>query len=235
MADGFYKDDDPDEKEKRMTTTTKQNKRLILLIVIGMVCALAVVLGFMVSCTPSESENESSRTPKTGETNSDDDAAANQQVDWTMESNCSTCHTYEAELMADTEFAQAHAHENESCIDCHTEESVLATAHEGITMRDTPAKKATVETVNAESCISCHGTMDEMAIITAGSTALTDSNGVSVNPHELQPGEKHEANQPTCTSCHTTHSKDLSKDSMKFCAQCHHRGVFTCGNCHAVE
>lgn len=218
-----------------MTTTTKKHdKRLIMLIVIGVVCALAVTLGLMVSCTPSESEDNSSSTSETEETTSDE-GAANQQVDWTMDSDCSTCHTYEADSMSDASFVQAHAHENESCTDCHTEESVLATAHEGITLGDKPAKKATVQTVSDDSCMGCHGTMDEMAAITAGSTALTDSNGVSVNPHELQPGERHAENPPTCTSCHSTHSQDLSKDSMKFCAQCHHRGVFTCGNCHEIR
>lgn len=223
-----------------MTTTKQNDKRLILLVVIGVVCALAVVLGLVVGCAPSESGDDPSSTPSAETENKDsnkdsNDGAANQQVEWSMDTDCSVCHTFEADSMADDKYPQAHAHEGQSCIECHTEEAVLTTAHEGITMGDKPAKKATVQTVNDETCISCHGTFDEMATKTAGSTALTDSNGVSVNPHELQPGEKHEANRPTCTSCHSTHSQDLSKDSMKFCAQCHHRGVFTCGNCHAVE
>ena len=222
-----------------MTTTTKiHDRRLVLLSIIGVVCALAVVFGLMVGCAPSESGDDSSNPPASEEKDSSDgsgEGAANQKVDWTMESDCATCHTYEAESMSDSAFPQAHAHTNEVCTDCHTEETVLATAHEDITLGDKPAKKATVQSVSDQTCIDCHGTFEEMSVKTAGSNALTDSNGVSVNPHELLPGERHEANRPSCTSCHSTHSKDLSKDSMKFCAQCHHRGVFTCGNCHEVR
>ena len=53
-----------------------------------------------------------------------------------------------------------------------------------------------------------------------------------MNPHERPAGEKHDENPTTCTDCHNNHSKDLPKDAMKYCAQCHHRGTFECGTCH---
>lgn len=217
-----------------MTSTTKQvDRRLTTLIVLGVVCALTFVLAFAIGCTPAESEGDAS--DKKTEQKESDGGASTQKVDWTMDSDCGVCHTVEAESMTDSQCPQAVSHEDMTCIDCHTGEAVLKTAHEDITYADKPATKATVETVDEQTCIECHGTMEEMEAKTAGSTALTDDNGTSVNPHERLPGEKHEANYPTCTSCHNNHSQNLPKDAMKFCAQCHHRGVFTCGNCHSVE
>lgn len=213
------------------TTTQRIDKRLAALLVIGAVFLLAFLLAFTVSCAPSESPKET--TPKTEE--GADSGMNSELVDWTMKSDCAACHTNEADSMTDTACPQAIAHEDMTCIQCHTDESVLSDAHDGITYGDRPASKATVVTVDSQTCIECHGGFDEMATQTAGSTALTDDQGTSVNPHELQPGEKHEANAPTCTSCHKTHSGNLSKDSMKFCAQCHHRGIFTCGNCHEIK
>ena len=64
-----------------------------------------------------------------------------------------------------------------------------------------------------------------MAALTADSTALTDDKGTVVNPHERPAGEKHDENPATCTDCHNNHSKDLPKDAMKYCAQCHHPGA----------
>ncbi len=100
---------------------------------------------------------------------------------------------------------------------------------------DKAATKATVVTVDPETCISCHGTMEEMAAQTADSTALTDDKGTTVNPHErpptrstTQPGDVHRAG-------HNNHSKDQAKDAMKYCAQCHHRGTFECGTCHELR
>ena len=67
------------------------------------------------------------------------------------------------------------------------------------------------------------------------STALTDDKGTTVNPHDVPSNEKHEENPATCTDCHNNHSKDLPKDSMRYCAQCHHRGTFECGTCHELR
>lgn len=77
--------------------------------------------------------------------------------------------------------------------------------------------------------------MSEVAALTADSTALTDDKGTTVNPHERPAGEKHDENPTTCTDCHNNHSKDLPKDAMKYCAQCHHRGTFECGTCHELR
>lgn len=218
-----------------MTTTTKQtDKRLVTLVVLGVVCALAFALAFAVGCAPAEQKSDS--TQKTEKEESGGNALDDQPVNWTMESDCASCHTTEAESEDDPQCVQAVAHKGQAtCIQCHTDEPVLSTAHEGITFGDKPASKPTVETVPEQTCVDCHGTLAEMAVITAGSTALTDSNGTTVNPHERPAGQTHEENPATCTDCHNNHSKNLEKDAMKYCATCHHRGVFTCGNCHEVR
>lgn len=205
------------------------NKRLITLLVCAAVCALAIVLATALGCAPQEGAgDEAGKTEQSS-------GMEGQQVDWSMQTDCASCHTFEAETMEDAQCPQAFAHQAQDCISCHTGEPVLKTAHEGVTYGDKPASKATVQTVPEQACITCHGDMGEMAKVTAESTALTDSNGTSKNPHEKLTGEKHEANAPTCTDCHNNHSKDLDKDAMKYCAQCHHRGVFTCGNCHELR
>ena len=122
-----------------------------------------------------------------------------------------------------------------SCVHCHTDEAALSTEHAAVKLGDKAATTATVVTVDPETCISCHGTMEEMAAKTADSTALTDDKGTTVNPHDVPSNEKHEENPATCTDCHNNHSKDLPKDSMRYCAQCHHRGTFECGTCHELR
>ncbi|WP_144301086.1 cytochrome c3 family protein, partial [Eggerthella lenta] len=137
----------------------------------------------------------------------------------------------------DASCPQASAHEAEgvTCVQCHTDEAALSTEHADVKFGDKAATKATVVTVDPETCISCHGTMEEMAAKTADSTALTDDKGTTVNPHDVPSNEKHEENPATCTDCHNNHSKDLPKDSMRYCAQCHHRGTFECGTCHELR
>ena len=111
----------------------------------------------------------------------------------------------------------------------------LSAAHADVKFGDKPASKPTMVTVDPATCESCHGTLEDMAAKTADSTALTDDKGTTVNPHERPAGEKHEENPATCTDCHNNHSKDLPKDSMRYCAQCHHRGTFECGTCHELR
>ncbi len=59
--------------------------------------------------------------------------------------------------------ASAHEAEGVTCVQCHTDEAVLSTEHADVKFGDKAATKATVVTVDPETCISCHGTMEEMA------------------------------------------------------------------------
>ena len=141
--------------------TTKQRSRgLALVAIVGSVFALTLALGMVVGCAPQAAE------PKSGEdTPAKEDPMATQVVDWSMESDCVTCHTTEAASMTDAKCPQASAHADLTCVQCHTDEAVLSKTHEGVTLADKPASKATVVTVDAATCQdpACHGTMEEMA------------------------------------------------------------------------
>lgn len=187
------------------------HRRLVFAAVCLAMLAVAALTATLLGCSPSQPTADTglgaAAEQNVGEASSDD-AAAGQPVNWTMESDCVTC---------------------------HTDEAVLSQAHDGVAMGDKPATKPSVVTVDEATCIACHGELSEMAALTADSTALTDDKGTTVNPHERPAGEKHDENPTTCTDCHNNHSKDLPKDAMKYCAQCHHRGTFECGTCHELR
>lgn len=214
-----------------------------LAVVLCATVLLAALMGLCLGCSPqgsttSDDKGSASDSKPTQSDSADSNAdMASQQVDWTMDIDCAVCHTSEAEGASDAACAQAVAHQAEglTCAQCHTNEAVLTEAHAGVTYADKPATKATVITVDPATCIACHGDLDEVAALTADSEALKDSNGTVVNPHERPAGEAHDENPATCTDCHNNHSKDLSKDAMKYCAQCHHRGIFQCGTCHEIR
>ncbi len=213
--------------------TTKQRSRgLALVAIVGSVFALTLALGMVVGCAPQAAE------PKSGEdTPAKEDPMATQVVDWSMESDCVTCHTTEAASMTDAKCPQASAHADLTCVQCHTDEAVLSKTHEGVTLADKPASKATVVTVDAATCQdpACHGTMEEMATITADNQEFKDEKGKVQNPHDYPSNEQHDTMNPTCTDCHNNHSENLQKDAMMWCAQCHHKGVFQCGTCHELR
>lgn len=214
------------------------NRGRTLAAVLVAVLALAALTAGLMGCAPQpKAADTGSGAGATTEEAADDDPMAGQPVNWTMESDCATCHTSEAESAVDTACPQGVAHEAEgiTCVQCHTDEATLSTEHADVKFGDKPATKATVDTVDPATCISCHGDLAEVAALTAESTALTDDKGTTVNPHERPAGAKHEEFPATCTDCHNNHSKDLPKDAMKYCAQCHHRGVFECGTCHELR
>ena len=92
--------------------TTKQRSRgLALVAIVGSVFALTLALGMVVGCAPQAAE------PKSGEdTPAKEDPMATQVVDWSMESDCVTCHTTEAASMTDAKCPQASAHADLTCV-----------------------------------------------------------------------------------------------------------------------
>ena len=161
-----------------------------------------------------------------------------QPVNWTMDSDCSMCHTVEAASATDASCPAdlgPRGREGVTCVQCHTDEAVLSTEHADVKFGDKAATKATVVTVDPETCISCHGTMEEMARQDRGLHGSPTTKGTTVNPHDVPRTRSTTLNPATCTSCHNNHSKDQAKDAMKYCAQCHHRGTFECGTCHELR
>lgn len=213
--------------QKKATAAPRGLAAAAVLLATGLLaCALCAVAG----CSPQEPAADAGN-------GAEEPAAEAVALQWSPDSDCAACHTAEAGSMSDSACAQASAHASLTCVQCHTETDVLATAHESVTTESIVASKATVVSVNPETCknAACHGTMEDMAAQTEGKVFLTDSNGNQVNPHNHSSNPQHDAHQPTCTDCHKIHSKDAQKDAIKWCAQCHHRGVLTCGNCHEVR
>lgn len=213
-------------------TLKTTNKGLVTVAIAAAVLALAVVMGLVVGCSPQPTNADSGDSKPAKE-----DPMASQTVDWTMDIDCQSCHTTETESMTDPACPQASAHADLACNTCHTEEKILKDAHNGVTYADTPASKPTVVTVDPETCqtADCHGTLAEMAVKTADNQEFKDEKGKVQNPHDYVSNEQHDLTSPTCTDCHNNHSKDMQKDAMKWCAQCHHKGVFQCGTCHELR
>ena len=153
---------------------------------------------------------------------------------WSLDMDCSTCHATEQKTMADgASGASFHVeHVQADCATCHTDESGLTKVHEGKTATSAMPKKLTATKVAAETCQTsgCHNkSAEEMAQLTAGYTALTDSKGTQVNPHEvmgLTPGHA----DITCANCHNMHEQEVA--AADACVSCHHAGVYECNTCH---
>lgn len=204
----------------------KYSKRKLLLATLTTVTAVSIFALAAIGCAPraDSSDGPDGSSEVTGVTDA--------PFDWSIQSDCSICHTAEASAVTDSAHAQAVAHAELGCVSCHTEEPVLAAAHAGVSLADKPATKPTVITVSEQACVSCHGDLSQVAELTADSQALRDDQGLVVNPHQRPEGASHDANPATCTSCHNNHSETLARDAKKYCASCHHRGIWQCGTCH---
>lgn len=161
------------------------------------------------------------------------DAAATESItltDWSPSTDCATCHSNEVSSEADTA-CTASKHASLSCADCHSDTEKLAKLHNGTSSDDRQPTRLKQTEVSSEVCLGCHD-QSELAQKTASVTALTDSNGKTVNPHDLPATETHQA--ITCTNCHTMHSEqtDLDGDAKSYCTSCHHADVFECYTCH---
>jgi cytochrome c553 len=214
-----------------MRITAKSKRRvltaLILIALVGMLASMQLQL---TACAP-QSSAENKPAGEDAQATPDTDQA----FTWQANSDCAVCHTVEGDSLSNSVRPQAVAHASQDCGGCHTDEAVLLQAHDGVGYSSKMPKKAKLETVHEQTCIACHGDLSTMAQKTTASTALSDSNGLSVNPHERPEGATHAENPATCTDCHKVHSEDLPNDAMKYCAQCHHRGVFQCGTCHPID
>ena len=190
-----------------------------------LLCAFGVLVLCLYACNPAESsvgkENDASL-------NNNSDGTA---VTWTVDADCSPCHELESHTFTDNmTLAGFHAAQsNAECITCHADELALETVHEGAN-GPSKAKRLKQTEVTDGTCLSCHGSYEKLAVKTTGSTVLTDSEGKTVNPHDLPAGEGH--SKITCASCHDGHSENNTETYQKYCLSCHHADVYECDTCH---
>ena len=128
------------------------DRRLVVLAVLGVVLALTAAMWTLAGCAP-KAEPSAPAASEQKDGNGGSSAMDGQPVNWTMDSDCSMCHTVEAASATDASCPQASAHEAEgvTCVQCHTDEAVLSTEHADVKFGDKAATKATVVTVDPET------------------------------------------------------------------------------------
>lgn len=200
-----------------------KNSKFKVVLAIGLLCSLVSVFG-LIGCSPRASESQSSNDPQ----------QAAISFTWNADADCATCHATEDRSMADsTCLASTHEKQGNTCSTCHTDAKGLEKAHENATpeLAKKRATKLRTTTIDEKACFSCHGSYEELAIKTAASSLLTDTQGAVVNPHALPANKDHA--DTTCASCHIMHSGTPAEESVpEYCASCHHANVYQCHTCH---
>lgn len=206
-----------------MDNSIRNKRKTKVRVACAVMGAMSILVLALYGCQPAQTSGTASKS----------DAAATESItltDWSPSTDCATCHSNEVSSEADTACA-ASKHASLSCADCHSDTEKLAKLHNGTSSDDRQPTRLKQTEVSSEVCLGCHD-QSELAQKTASVTALTDSNGKTVNPHDLPATETHQA--ITCTNCHTMHSEqtDLDSDAKSYCTSCHHADVFECYTCH---
>ena len=96
------------------------DRRLVVLAVLGVVLALTAAMWTLAGCAP-KAEPSAPAASEQKDGNGGSSAMDGQPVNWTMDSDCSMCHTVEAASAANASCPQASAHEAEgvTCAQCH--------------------------------------------------------------------------------------------------------------------
>ena len=160
-------------------------------------------------------------------------------IDWDVTSDCGICHQKSTETVENLRCEAAQGSQNETCVNCHVDIEGMQKAHEKVNAADTAGDTGRLKRTKVESdvCLTCHN-WDDLAKDTAQSTALTDSAGTTVNPHEVTTVNNiNGAHDKTgCSDCHKMHSGEpTEKAADAFCLNCHHGGKYECYTCHPPE
>lgn len=186
-------------------------------------CAAVIVSSMLVGCSPQAPSDKSG-------SGSDAGKEPVVSVAFSMSADCVACH---AEEQASTEngacLASKHVGEA-TCTTCHADESALTKVHEGATSDAKKPKRLKKTDVKSEICQSCHSD-DARTAATAAITVCTDSEGTTVNPHDLPSNDDHASIE--CINCHEEHTeKDALELAPEECLSCHHADVYECNTCH---
>lgn len=179
------------------------------------------------ACVPSSPESNGE-----GGVASDEPVVA---VEWSLDSDCVTCHVDQGSSKEDSS-TTAFVHASVECVVCHDDADGLAEVHEDVTTEDGIPTRLKKTEVGEGVCLGCHESKhtsyEVLAEATADSVALTDENGLVVNPHDLPESYGHD--DIVCGSCHVMHAdQEPSDKAMTTCVGCHHENVFECGTCHS--
>lgn len=193
-----------------------------------LLAAAAIACAALAGCSP-EAGNPQEEGTVVGQEKASTDATedGSSTVAWTIDSDCTACHL--ANQIA--EDGTHGAHSSLTCITCHEASSELEKAHEKATMvEEADVKRLRKTTVAKEACLSCHAE-DYVPGKTSEITALTDTAGTTVNPHDLPDGEQHDG--IVCADCHGMHDNETAEEKApQVCLSCHHQNEYTCHTCH---
>jgi hypothetical protein len=201
----------------------KTKPKLILFFV---PCLLVLFLLVLVACAPRTSASQDSGGANQEE--SGDEVAA-VTINYSASTDCTACHTPEAESYQSAAFL-ASEHTANDCLSCHDDLATLTSVHASVKVGDKTASRLTKTEVSDEICLSCHSG-EERILATANLTVLTDSDGTTVNPHAIPENSDHAA--IACADCHKMHKDEaLEKTAQNLCVGCHHKNVYECYTCH---
>lgn len=127
----------------------------------------------------------------------DGDAPA---IEWTPDLDCTaTCHSTQAEALANEETQGAAAHGSFTCVSCHTDEEGLVEGHAKVTADDTKSPKRLKKSeVTSDGCLTCHQVTDGVVPAEAWEAqeagaaekpAESDVNEAAENPTESKSAE----------------------------------------------
>ena len=190
------------------------------------------LVGCAIGCYPEASSAASSASSATATQSSGKAKAAAEKIDFSEKTDCSTCHKVEVKSMTDDKcLAGLAPHASIDCLTCHEYNSSLEKAHAKVSPGDKPRKYLKRTKVEESACVTCHDA-EKLIEQTESVTALTDTEGTTVNPHEVAAiGTGHD--DITCSSCHKMHvSEGADETGGKLCLSCHHTEVYECGTCH---
>lgn len=150
---------------------------------------------------------------------------------WADETDCTSCHEVPAKsLENETCAASPHTALGLGCTDCHADD-VLIDIHSKMKPNAKVPTKLKKSDLSVETCTTCHPS-EALVEATAGSSALTDSEGTVVNPHDIPDVKEHK--DISCQSCHKMHAESKPASlAPTLCQDCHHEDVYECYTCHS--
>ncbi len=208
----------------RRLTAQKRKRVKLRVLLLGIVLGTVILL---LACSPQQ-----------GASNGSDEGSGQENgtatpIEWTVETDCGSCHTNE-QVTAEEYPCEAAEETGSKCVICHvSDEAEMQKIHEGVTTEDTVPKRLKETEVSDETCLECHyGTREALIAATDGVAVVTDTNGLSLNPHN--PGSAGTTHTTiTCASCHDPHDTvEVQEKAQAECESCHHQGVFECYTCH---
>lgn len=150
---------------------------------------------------------------------------------WADETDCTSCHEVPAKSLDDeTCAASLHTALGLGCTDCHADDALID-IHGKMKPNAKVPTKLKKSDLSVETCAACHSS-EALVEATADSSALTDSEGTVVNPHDIPDVKEHK--DISCQSCHKMHAESKPASmAPTLCQDCHHEDVYECYTCHS--